>query len=57
MATEAKRKANAKYDASNTIQIKMKLNRNTDADILKKLDEVASKQGYIKELIRKDIGQ
>lgn len=57
MASEAKRKANAKYDASNTIQIKMKLNRNTDADILKKLDEVASKQGYIKELIRKDIGQ
>lgn len=57
MTSEAKRKANARYDAVNTTQIKLKLNCVTDADILKKLDEVASKQGYIKELIRKDIGK
>lgn len=57
MTSEAKRKANARYDAANTTQIKLKLNCVTDADILKKLDEVASKQGYIKELIRKDIGK
>lgn len=51
----------AVYNAENlgiiTTQIKLKLNCVTDADILKKLDEVASKQGYIKELIRKDIGK
>jgi len=34
----------------------MKLNIRTDADILKKLDSVMNKQGYVKALIRKDIG-
>jgi len=43
------------YDEQNTVQFKMKLNKNTDKDILKKLDSVPSKQGYIKELIRADI--
>ena len=49
------KEASARWDAENTVQIKMKLNRTTDADILARLEEVASKQGYIKELIRKDI--
>lgn len=44
-----------RYDAFNTVQIKMKLNRKTDADILDKLDGVGNKQGYIKSLIRADI--
>ena len=55
--TDAKRKAIAKYDAANTKQIHLKLNRNTDADILAQLDKVESIQGYIKELIRKDMGK
>lgn len=55
MATEAEIKAKAKYDSKNTVQIKLKLNKKTDSDILQKLDEVGNKQGYIKELIRKDI--
>ena len=33
----------------------VRLNYNTDKDIIKKLDEVDSKMGYIKELIRKDL--
>ena len=33
----------------------VRLSFNTDADIIKKLDEVDSKMGYIKELIRKDL--
>lgn len=45
----------SRYDAENTIQIKMKLNITTDADILRKLAEIGNKQGYIKELIRRDI--
>ena len=49
------KEASARWDAENTVQIKMKLNRTTDADILARLEEVASKQGYIKEPIRKDI--
>lgn len=50
-----KYKAQEKYDAANTRAIKLKLNLKTDADILKKLDETGNIQGYIKELIRRDI--
>ena len=56
MATTNKQTiAQMKYDAKATKQIRMKLNIKSDADILTKLDEVDNKQGYIKELIRKDI--
>lgn len=48
-------KASAKYDANNTKRISLKLNLKTDADILKKLYDVPNTQGYIKELIRKDL--
>lgn len=53
--TEAQKRAREKYEKTNTVQLKMKLNRNTDADILAKLESVDNKQGYIKELIRDDI--
>lgn len=55
MATEAQRRAVAKYDAKNTKTFAIKLNRKTDADLLAKLESVGSVQGYLKELIRKDI--
>ena len=55
MATEAQKKASAKYDAANTKQIKLKLNNINDADILEYLKKIDNKQGYIKDLIRKDI--
>ena len=51
----AQKKAREKYEAANVVQLKMKLNKNTDADILAKLGSVTNKQGYIKELIRRDI--
>ena len=57
MVTEAKKKANAKYDAGHTTQFMMKLNNSTDKDILEKLDSVENKQGYIKNLIRADISK
>ena len=57
MATDAQIKAQAKYDAENTRQVHLKLNRNTDKDVLEKLDEVQSKQGYIKRLIREDLAK
>lgn len=53
--TEAQRRAQDKYDKSNTIQVHLKLNLNTDKDILDKLNSVPNKQGYIKALIREDI--
>lgn len=55
MATEAQIKAQRKYDAENTRQVHLKLNRRTDKDVLDRLDEVSSKQGYIKRLIREDL--
>lgn len=56
MATsEARKRAVKKYDAANTVQVTLKLNRRTDADVLERLASVPSKQGYIKSLIRADI--
>lgn len=55
MASEAKIRANNKSNKINTKMICVRLSYNTDADIIKKLDEVDSKMGYIKELIRKDL--
>lgn len=44
-----------RYDQHHTVQVKLKLNIKTDADILAKLEEMANKQGYIKALIRRDL--
>ena len=54
MPSEAQKRALERYDAANTVQVKLKLNRNTDADIIAKLEAADSKQGYIKRLIRAD---
>lgn len=51
----ASKAAIGKYDAANTVQVKMKLNKRTDADILDKLNKVGNKQGYIKSLIRENL--
>ena len=53
--SKAQLRAQAKYDKDNTVQVKLKLNKKTDADIIKRLSEADSKQGYIKELIKLDI--
>lgn len=50
-------KAQRKYDQANTIQVKLKLNINTDSDIIGYLDAADSKQGIIKQLIRADIAK
>lgn len=55
MATKAQLKAQAKYDKKNTQQVVLKLNIKHDADILAKLQNEANKQGYIKDLVRKDM--
>ena len=43
------------WDRDNTKMVHVKLNRKTDADILKKLEEQSNVQGYIKQLIREDM--
>jgi len=53
--TDAKRKTNMDYDRKNTKLIGMKLNKNTDADILAFLAKQENIQGYLKQLIREDM--
>lgn len=55
MATESQRRASAKYDAANTTSVRLKMNINTEMDIIERLEEVGNKNGYIKQLIREDI--
>lgn len=47
----------ARYDKSHTQRVDLKLNKSTDADILERLAQVESKQGYIKRLIREDMSK
>ena len=53
--TDQKVRKQDKYNRENTKVIPVRLNLKTDKDIIERLDQVSSKQGYIKELIRKDI--
>ena len=48
-------KASVKYNAKNVKQFKLNLNLKTDADIINHLDLQNNKQGYVKDLIRKDM--
>lgn len=50
-------RAQKKYDAKNSYQVSIKLNRSTDADIIEKLEAEPNKQGYIKAVIRQIINQ
>ncbi len=55
--TAAKRKAIQKYDAANTKQVHLKLNRKTDANVIAWLEGQDNVQGYIKQLIANDIAR
>jgi len=58
MTTEAQKRAQKKYDEANKDKFRMihlKLNRETDADIIQKLESVEGIQTYIKQLIRADL--
>lgn len=56
-STESQIRASIRYNKENTVQISLKLNRSTDAELIDSLNRVANKQGYIKELIRRDIAE
>lgn len=45
-----------KYQSEKTTTVNVRIVRSTESDILAKLDSVPNKSGYIKSLIRKDIG-
>lgn len=52
---ENKIKYNADYVKNNVLQVMVKINRNTEADLIEFLDTKENKQGYIKSLIRADM--
>ena len=55
MSSEAHIRAQAKYDKHNTKSVMLKLNLTSDSDIIAKLQDMDNKQGYIKDLIRRDL--
>lgn len=48
-------KASMKYNQKNVKQVKINLNRKTDADIIEYLEKADNVQGLIKDLIRQDM--
>ena len=55
MTSEAKKAAKARYDAKTAKYISLKLNQNTDKDIIDLLAKQENIQGYLKRLIREDM--
>lgn len=53
--TKNQRNAIEQWNKANTRQIALKLNKNTDADILGYLEKLENKNGFIKDLIREHI--
>ena len=47
--------AQKKYNTEKVKRIALNLNRETDIDIIQKLDNIPKKQDYIKESIRKNM--
>lgn len=46
-------KAKKNYDARTAVYVSLKLNRNTDADLIEMLEAADNKQALIKEALRK----
>lgn len=55
MASEAQKRAVAKYDKENTTQIKFKLNKKTDADIIEYLKTIENRSQWFKDIVRAEI--
>lgn len=50
-----KYEAQSRYDKKNTVSYSMKLNKNTDADVIMHMDRQDNKQGYLKNLVIHDM--
>lgn len=53
--SDTQKRAITKYLNEKVYQLSIKFVRSLDADIIERLNEEESKQGYIKRLIREDI--
>lgn len=55
--TEARKRANRKWDAANMKVISFKLLRDGDKDILEHIEKQPHKADYIRRLVREDIAR
>lgn len=55
MTTESAKAAKARYDAKTARYFSLKLNQNTDKELIARLEAQESIQAYLKKLIREDI--
>lgn len=53
--TEAQRKASASYDRKNTKMFTIKLNYNTDANLIAWLEVQPNVQGFIKRILNSEL--
>lgn len=53
--TDKQKRYDQDWKAKNTTRVTVRLNNNTDEDIIEYLSTLDNKQGYIKELIREDM--
>ena len=53
--SEAKMRANSKYEKTHIRQILLKFHKTYDEAIIEKLDSVPSKNNYVRQLILKDL--
>lgn len=57
MTSEARKRAQLKYNKAHTKQVTLRLNKRTESDIIEWLGKSDNKQGYIKALIRADMAR
>lgn len=53
--SEARMRANSKYEKKHIRQTLLKFHKNYDAAIIEKLDSVPSKNNYVRQLILQDL--
>ncbi len=53
--SDAKKRANAKWNQENLKQFAIAFNKKNDSDVIKRLEEVPNRADYIRQLVRSDI--
>lgn len=57
MSSERKETPQERYHKAHTVNVNIRLMKNTEQDIIQWLQSVPNKAGYIKKLIREDIAK
>ena len=57
MPTDAEKRANTTWKKLNTIQVNIRLYKNTDQDLIAFIQSLDNVQGTIKEILRKHMGE